>query len=231
MGSRDKILFIDDDPLVCKLVQDVLERDGFEVIVAPDGRTGMEEARRRRPSLVLLDMTLPDMSGIDICAELKQEPATKGTPVIFVTGKTEKVDVVVGLGVGADDYVTKPFDVTELKARIRAVLRRSRAAASGSTKAQIALGSITLDSGRMEAIVAGSKIAFSVAEFRILWALAEAAGVILTRDQILDRMNHGNAVVSDRTIDVHINSIRKKLGPFAKCVETIRGVGYRLREE
>jgi DNA-binding response OmpR family regulator len=229
MPHRDRILVIEDEGQIRNLVQEVLETEGFEVVVAPDGRAGLEEARRKHPALILLDQTLPYLDGVEVCRELKQEKATRSTPIIFVTGKREKVDVVVGLGVGADDYVTKPFDVKELVARVRAVRRRARLSQSEKDRSVVCAGPLSLDSERLEVAVDGTKVSLSVVEFRILWALAQSPGVILSRDQILDKINHGDVVVSDRTVDVHINSIRKKLKAFASWVETVRGAGYRVR--
>lgn len=229
MATSEKVLIIEDEPDIRDLLRDTLKDEGYEVIVANDGVVGLLEARKHLPNLVLLDQRLPGMPGAEVCRELRQDRRTQGIPIIFLTGKTEKTDVVVGLGIGADDYVTKPFDRSELLARIGAVLRRARAA-KGEEKAALAVGDLKLDSAKLEVDSPEGPVVLSVVEFRILWALAEQPGVVLSRDQILDRVNRGETAVVDRTVDVHINSIRKKLGKHSAVVETVRGAGYRFKD-
>lgn len=229
MAKRETVLVVDDDSGVRLLLKQVLETEGFEVVLAADGRAGLDEALRRPPALILLDQGLPQMAGSEVCRELRQSAATRGVPIIFLTGRREVTDIAIGLGLGADDYVSKPFQIPELVARIRALLRRTRPGQSASLPTIVTAGALTLDASRLEGQANGLTLSFSVAEFKILFTLAESPGVVFSRDQILDRMNHGSVVVSDRTVDVHINSIRKKLASLGDCIETVRGAGYRFR--
>lgn len=229
MASRDRILLVEDDLAIQALVRKILESEGFEVVTTTEGSSGLSEAVRRPPTLILLDQNLPRMSGLEVCRELRRHSATQNIPIIFLTGKGGPVDVAVGLGIGADDYIAKPFNFQELVARIRAVIRRTSAEPSLSRRTVVTAGPLTLDSDRLEGQANGLTFSFSVAEFKILFTLAAKPGVIFSRDQILDHMNQGAVVVSDRTVDVHINSIRKKLASLGVCVETVRGAGYRFR--
>lgn len=231
MSDEGLILVIDDETAIRDLLKDILEEEGFRVMSAADGKAGIEEARRHQPSLVLLDLKLPHVDGYEVCRILRAEPGTQKIPIIFLTGKGDKVDVVVGLGVGGDDYITKPFDLKELVARVKAALRRSGWGRDPSEKTRLTVGPLTLDAARLEASVDGKDIHFTVAEFRILWALSERPGVILSRDQILDKVTKGDMAASDRAVDVHINAIRKKLGSAANVVQTVRGLGYRITLE
>lgn len=229
MPKRENVLVIEDEPNIRLTLKEILEGEGFDVTLAPDGRAGLDEALRRPPTLILLDQNLPHLGGTEVCRELRQSNVTRAVPIIFLTGKRETIDIAIGLGIGADDYIAKPFEVKELIARIHAVLRRCRLTQFDLRPTMVTAGALTLDASRLEGQAKGKVFSFSVGEFKILFMLARNPGVILSRDQILDEMNHGSIVVSDRTVDVHITNIRKKLASLGDCVETVRGAGYRFR--
>jgi DNA-binding response OmpR family regulator len=228
MASEELILIIEDEANVRQILDAVLRGDGFRTLLCADGKAGIEEAIRHQPDLILLDLNLPHADGYEVCRILRQTEATQRLPIIFLTGKGEKTDVAVGLGIGADDYIIKPFHPTELLARVSAALRRSRWSEDPKDKTRVSIGPLTLDSSKMEATIDNKSIPFTVGEFRILWLLGERPGVIFSREQILSRLSGGESEVSDRSVDVHINGIRKKLGAQMFLVETVRGVGYRL---
>jgi DNA-binding response OmpR family regulator len=221
------ILVIEDDPDIVELLQYNLERDGFGVLTARDGETGVQEASKRRPSLILLDLMLPGQDGLEVCRLLKQSAATSSIPIIMLTAKNEEEDVVVGLRMGADDYVTKPFRPRELLARVRAVLRRGAARPAGSGKAAIQYGNLTIDPDGHEVRIGKQALSLTASEFRLLLALASRPGRVFTRDQLLDHVTGGEGVVVDRNVDVHISSLRKKLGASRRHIVTVRGVGYK----
>jgi DNA-binding response OmpR family regulator len=181
------------------------------------------------PDIVLLDLMLPKLDGIEVCRSLKNDPLTRSIPIIMVTAKGEESDIVLGLGVGADDYVTKPFSPRELLARVKAVLRRGPYKDERGSGERIVRGGVTVDSSRHEVLVDGAPIEFTATEFRLLHTLASHPGRVFTRDHLISRVIGEDAVVMDRNIDVHIRSVRKKLAEHRELVETIRGVGYRFR--
>ena len=187
------------------------------------------EAAQRKPDLVLLDLMLPGIDGLSVCRELKQADSTRGIPVIMVTAKGEESDVVSGLELGADDYVVKPFSPRELVARVRAVLRRGSKGEPVS-KTRIEMGEVSLDSERYEVQVHGEVVPFTRSEFRLLAALAASPGRVFTRDQLVDQLTDGQAVIIDRNVDVHVSAVRKKLGSEANLIVTVRGVGYKCRD-
>jgi len=226
--KRD-ILIIEDDRDIVELLQYNLERERYEVRAATSGEAGLDEARRLLPSLILLDLGLPGIQGLEVCRLLKLREPTADIPIIMLTARGEESDVVVGLEVGADDYVTKPFKVREVIARIRAVLRRSRGGEQPRDSDKIIVGPIEIDSGRHEVQVSGRLVEFTLAEFRLLKALAMNAGRVLTRDQLLGDITAGTAFIIDRNVDVHIRSIRKKLGAVRNVISTVRGVGYKMQ--
>lgn len=228
--NKPRVLVIEDEPDIIELLQYNLEREGFQVFSARDGESGVSEAQKRKPSAILLDLMLPRVDGLEVCRQLRSLPGTRDIPLLMVTAKGEETDVVLGLELGADDYITKPFSPKEVVARIRAVLRRaSRAAAGGSTE-RIELGPIMIDTGRFEVSLDGSPISLTRAEFRLLHALASQPGRVLTRDQLLDKVTGGESVVIDRNVDVHIGTIRRKLGPDGARIATVRGVGYKIKD-
>lgn len=224
--AKETILVVEDDPDIVELLEYSLEREGYTVLAASDGEKGLSEARRRKPALVLLDLMLPGLDGLSICRALKEDGATKDIPVMMLTAKGEESDVVVGLEFGADDYVRKPFSPRELIARIRAVLRRSQPAPA--VRSRIELGSVTLDKERHEVSVDDVPVTFTRSEFRLLWRLAKHPGRVYSRDELVESLTDGEAVILDRNIDVHVSSIRKKLGEHGGIVVTVRGVGYKV---
>ncbi len=226
----ETVLIIEDESDIVELIQYNLERDGFSVVAAKNGEAGLQEAYRRRPSLIILDLMLPGIQGMEVCRRLRQREDTRNIPLIILTAKSEESDIVVGLEMGADDYVTKPFSPRELLARVKAVLRR----AQGSEKEPpnlIQRGGITIDPWRHEVLVGERPVALTLAEFRLLQTLASHPGRVFTRDQLLDSITEGRAIIIDRNVDVHIRSIRKKLHLKEDPIATVRGVGYKFRED
>ncbi len=225
--SKVRVLVIEDDADIRQLVQYNLQREGFEVLVAADGESGLREAALRKPSLILLDLMLPDLQGLEVCRLLRSNSETRSTPVIILTAKGEESDIVVGLELGADDYVTKPFSVKELMARARAVLRRASKPQADRGDEVVRLGRVEVDPVRHQVSIDGRVIPLTLAEFRLLRALASHPGQVMTRDQLLDHITGGKSVIIDRNVDVHIRSIRRKLGQAGRLIVTVRGVGYK----
>ena len=222
------ILVIDDEKDLIELVRYNLEKEGFDVIGAPDGKAGLEVARAHRPDLILLDLMMPGMDGLEVCRRLREDARTAGIPVILLTAKATEADRVVGLEMGADDYVTKPFSPRELVARVKVRLRR--AAAATEDRESLRRGDLVVDAGRHEVSWKGKPVVLTAAEFRILRFLAKSPGRVFGRSEILDGAFDRDAAVTDRTIDVHVMAVRKKLGKGGAMLETVRGFGYKLRE-
>lgn len=212
---------------MAELVAMRLKREHYDVEVAADGLEGLGRISSAPPDLVLLDLMLPKMSGTEVAAELRKDPRTARVPIIMLTAKGEESDIVVGLHIGADDYVTKPFSMSVLVARIAAVLRRAEMA-DGQECDNLTAGPICVDTHRHRVQVDGEQIVLTLTEFRILAAIIAGRGRVLTRERLIDKALGQNAVVTDRTIDVHVTSLRRKLGEARDYVETVRGVGYRL---
>ena len=227
--TKETVLTIEDDRDIVELLQYNLEREGYPVITAFDGESGLKEAVRRRPAVILLDLMLPGMDGLEVCRQLKGRSETADIPVIVITAKGEESDVVIGLELGADDYIPKPFSPREVVARVRAVLRRANAS-QRRPKARIELDDVVLDSERHEVTVGGETVPFTRSEFRLLWTLASAPGRVFTRDQLVDRITDGETIILDRNVDVHVSAIRKKLGAAADLIGTVRGVGYKCKD-
>ena len=229
--SRPRILILEDEPDIREILEYALKRDGFDVISATDGQSGLAAARRLVPDLILLDLMLPGIDGLEVCRQIRADPSTAGIAVIMVTARGEESDVVLGLGLGADDYIAKPFKPHELVARTRAVLRRTRHAAVGrQDQRAVVTGALRIDPASHKALLDGEELALTATEFRILHFLASRPGRVFTRDQILAASIGANVVVLERNIDVHIRSIRKKLGPHRDLIETVRSIGYRFAE-
>ena len=224
---NELIAVIDDEPDIVELIGLHLERAGFRTAGFFDARSFLSSLKRSVPDLVLLDLMLPDMDGLEVCKLLRQKEEWAAVPVIMVTAKGEEADKVLGLELGADDYVTKPFSAKELVARVRSVLRRKTGPAD-SKRLEID-DRLTIDLDKHEVLVKGHKVELTSTEFRILGLLASRKGRVFTRDQILDHLWGHDKVVVDRTVDVHIRNLREKLGPeAADLVKNIRGVGYKL---
>lgn len=221
------IAALDDESDILELLKITLEKAGFRFAGFEDAEGLYRFLDREKPDLLLLDLMLPDMDGLDVCRQLRKTEKLASVPIIMLTAKGDESDKVVGLELGADDYLTKPFSVKELIARIRAVLRRPGTVESTR---RITVGALVLDLDKFEAVVGGDKVELTATEFRILQFLASRRGRVFTRDQILDFLwGHEKAVV-DRTVDVHIRNLREKLGPSATLVKNIRGVGYKVEE-
>jgi two-component system OmpR family response regulator len=222
------ILVIDDDPHILEVVKFPMEKAGFRVLTAEDGKAGLKAYEIHGPDLVVLDIGMPEMDGIEVCKRIRE----KGdTPVIFLTAMDEEVDRILGLEIGGDDYVTKPFSPRELAARVKAVLRRvSRPAVEEQVKVLIH-GKLKLDIDRFKAFWDEAEVSLTGTEFRILKALMSYPGKVYSRDELMDRAYPDGAVVSDRTIDSHIKRVRKKFEAVGwNPIETVHGVGYRLAE-
>lgn len=229
--TRQKIVVVEDEPDILEVVEYNLSREGYHVITASTGDEGFESICREAPDLVLLDLLLPGLDGIEVCRKLKMDPMTQRIPIIMVSAKGEESDIVLGLGVGADDYVTKPFRPKELIARVKAVLRRGSIRSEEAGGERLVRGELSIDGARHEVRVRQRPVVFTATEFRLLHLLASHPGRVFTRDQLVSRVIGGGAAVIDRNIDVHIRSIRKKLGDLRNMIGTIRGVGYRFQED
>jgi len=225
--AATKILIIEDEPDILELVQYNLEKNGYHVYTAADGEDGVIEAKKIKPDAVILDLMLPGIDGLEVCRRLRQAEETKLVPIIMLTAKSEESDIVVGLELGADDYVTKPFSPRELLSRIRAVLRRCQVPTETAGQALVNVGPIQINHERHEAFYNGAPIPLTLTEFKLLSALLHKPGRVFTRDQLLEKINGGDTYVIDRNIDVHIRAIRKKLGDDAELIRTVRGVGYK----
>ena len=220
--ERGTILVVDDEPNIADLVELYLRREGFRVVQAATGAAGLKAVSDHRPRLVVLDVGLPDIDGLEVCRRLRQSTSL---PVIFLTARDTEVDRVLGLELGADDYVTKPFSPPELVARVKAVLRRTEGGAQTAEVVQV--GEVAIDVGRREVRVREQPIEFTTKEFDLLHFLAERAGLALSRQQILDGVWGHDWFGDARTVDVHIAQVRKKVDGAAK-ITTVRGIGYRL---
>ncbi len=224
-----KILVVEDEADILEVIEYNLKREGYRVICVPDGEEGVAMARSTAPQLILLDLMLPGLDGIEVCRRLKGDSVTGDIPIIMVTAKGEESDIVLGLGVGADDYITKPFSPRELTARVKAVLRRGPLKGVLEGEDRIVQQDLVIDMGRHEVLLDGRSVDLTPSELRLLHLLASHPGRVFTRDQLLSRVIGGGAYVIDRNIDVHIRGVRKKLGDHKDLIETVRGVGYRFR--
>ena len=227
---KTTLLVIEDDPDIVELLRYNLEREGFRVLVATDGERGLAEATRLQPDLVLLDLMLPGLDGLEVCRRLRGRDETRAIPVLVLTAKSEETDVVIGLEMGADDYLTKPFSPRELVARVRALLRRAQRASEESSKTRVELLGLVLDLTRHEAVNQGELAPLTRAEFRLLWTLLQRPGRVYSRNELVDEITAGEALIIDRNVDVHVSSIRKKLGETGKLITTVRGVGYKCAD-
>jgi two-component system phosphate regulon response regulator PhoB len=227
---REKILVVEDEADILEVLEYTLAREGYRVLGSRDGAEALVLARREAPRLILLDLMLPGLDGLEVCRRLKADAVTRDVPIIMVTAKGEESDVVLGLGLGADDYVTKPFSPKELVARIRTVLRRGPLVDADGTQARLVFRHLTIDPERHEVAVDGESIEFTPTELRLLHLLAAHPGRVFTRDQLVSRVIGEGAFVIHRNVDVHVRGIRAKLGSQRDRIETVRGVGYRFRD-
>jgi len=221
-----RVLIVDDDPDILRLVSYNISQAGFEVISASTGRKALEIAQKQHPDLIILDVMLPDVDGMEVCRTLRQQYPSRRIPIIMLTARGDEIDRVVGFELGADDYVAKPFSPRELVLRVKSILRRSGGAPSDVLHA----ANVDIYPERRQCIAAGAAVALTVKEFDLLYELIKARGNVLTRDTLMDRVwgYHGDA--TSRTLDTHVRRLRDKLGEAGSCVETVRGVGYRISE-
>jgi len=229
--SNPRILVVEDEVAIRELLTFNLERDGYEVLTAGDGESGLALAQQQPPDLVILDLMLPGIDGYQVCYRMKSDDQLKHIPVVMLTAKSEETDVVIGLGIGADDYVTKPFSPRVLLARVKAVLRRKEEAPpADSAEPAVELGELAISPARHEVRCAGQPVPLTPIEFKILYFLARHSGRVYSRQQIIDEAQGEDVTITERTVDVHIVSLRRKLGAQAALIETVRGVGYRFKD-
>ena len=228
--KKTKIVVVEDEADILEVIDYNLSKEGFDVSSSSDGLDGLAFVQKEIPDLVLLDLMLPGMDGIEICRTLKTDPATRSISIIMVTAKGEESDIVLGLGIGADDYVLKPFRPRELIARVKSVLRRGGLKEEANQEI-ITIDGLVIDCHRHEVRLEGKKINLTAMEFKLLYFLASHPGRVFTREQILNNVSSEDAYIIDRNIDVHIRSIRKKLDKQRDLIETIHRVGYRFRDE
>lgn len=223
-----KILLIEDEPDVIDLLTMQLRKaGGFSTISAQDGAEGLKKARAEAPALIVLDLMLPRMSGLEVCKILKTDSSTRHIPIIMLTAKAEEVDRIVGLEFGADDYVTKPFSPREMLLRIKAILRRGE---NDGAEESMTRGAITIDPARHRVLVAGKPVTLTAVEFKLLSMLMKRPGRVQARDRLLNEVWGYESAIDTRTVDTHVRRLREKLGKAADAIETVRGFGYRLRE-
>ena len=227
--SRPSILIVEDEADIANLIEFHLEREGFPTAIANSGSVALEMVEKTEPALILLDIMLPDLDGLEVRRRLKRDAGTRDIPIVMVTAKGEESDVVVGLELGAEDYVTKPFSPRVLIARIKTVLRRRDSEVTGQIV--LASGSLTIDPARHTVKAHGEELDLTLTQYRLLHYLAIRPGFVRTRDQIVSAVRGEDAVLSSRVIDVHIAALRQKLGDLGHMIETIRGVGYRLSDD
>lgn len=228
--AKSKILIIEDERPLVEVLTYNLEREGFEIIVAHDGAEGLRQAQLKLPDLIVLDLMLPLKPGLDVCRELKQAPKTRSIPIIMVTAKSDESDELVGFATGADDYVVKPYSTKILIQRIKKELRRVQNQADPGSNATIESQGVVIDRHSHRAFYQGREIPLTPTEFRLLEVLLRQSGRAFTRYELMDAAMGEDAVVLERTIDVHVKSLRKKLGDGGDLIETVRGVGYRFHE-
>lgn len=227
--SKENILVVEDEEDIQELVRYNLAKEGYPVATVDSGEEGLKQARAKRPDLIILDLMLPGMDGLEVCKLLKNEPKTQHIPIVMLTAKGEESDVVSGLELGADDYITKPFSPKVLIARIRAVLRR-RVSEAPEDESTVTIHDLVIHPGRHEVLVKGKPLTLTFTEFKLLHLLARRPGWVFTRYQIVNAVKGDDYAVTDRAVDVQIVGLRRKLGPAGKYIETVRGVGYRFKE-
>jgi two-component system alkaline phosphatase synthesis response regulator PhoP len=229
--AKETILVIEDEKNIAELVKYNLEQDGYRVLAAHRGDTGLKAAREKKPDLVILDLMLPELDGLEICKTLRQNPDTTAIPIIMLTARTEEADRVLGLELGADDYMTKPFSPRELLARVKAVLRRGRP--KPAAKRLLAAGTLALDTERYIVTLKGKELELTSKEYQLLKTLMEADGRVLTRDQLLDQVwGYDQSLnIETRTVDMHIGQLRRKLKSEADRIVTVKNAGYRFVRE
>ncbi len=227
--QKKRILVVEDEEDILALVHYNLAKEGYEVVCVTSGEDGIDAARERSPDVIVLDLMLPGIDGLEVCRTLKRGEKTRRIPILMLTARGEEADIVTGLELGADDYVTKPFSPRVLVSRIRAVLRRFSEGLEDNESAVLRFEDLLIHPGRNEVLVRDRPVDLTYTEFHVLHYLASRLGWVFTRDQIVSAVRGDGYAVTDRAVDVQIVGLRKKLGPCGKYVETVRGVGYRFR--
>ena len=227
--TKETILVVDDEEDILELLEYNLKKDGYTVSCVGTGEDALASVQSLAPDLIVLDLMLPEMDGLEVCRTLKRDPGTALIPILMLTAKGEEADIVAGLELGADDYVTKPFSPRVVLARVRAVLRR-KAKVVPDGGSVLRLRGIAINPGRHEVLLKGEPVDLTATEFRLLHFLARRPGWVFTRDQIIDAVRGSDYPVTDRSVDVQVAGLRKKLGEFGELIETVRGVGYRFKE-
>ncbi len=228
--STPSILVVDDEKDIQELLEYNLVRNSYKVLCVGTGEDALREAREKLPNMIILDLMLPGVDGLEVCKRLKNDHKTEHIPIIMLTARGEEADVVVGLELGADDYIAKPFSPRVVLARMKAVLRRREQESNGGGELLVKSGGLTINSQRHEAAINGRALTLTALEMRILSTLARQPGRVFTRYQIVESTQGVGVGVTDRSVDVHIVSLRRKLGEDANLIETVRGVGYRFAE-
>jgi len=229
MGKQKLIVVIDDEEDILKLLEYNLTREGYRVISIPEGKEGLDTVRELVPDLIVLDLMLPGLHGLDLCRIIKNDKYLAHIPIVMLTAKGEEEDIVTGLELGADDYITKPFSIHVLIARIRAVLRRISREKREQVEKPIITGRLKIEPEFYRVTLNNNEIKLTPTEFDLLRVMVENEGKVFTRKQLLGAVQGGSVFVTNRTVDVHLTSLRKKLGGMGNCIETIRGVGYRFK--
>lgn len=227
--SKEKILVVDDEEDILELVRYNLEREGFQVRCADSGEKALKSIQQETPDLMVLDLMLPGIDGLEVARRLKQNQNTAAIPIVMLSAKGEETDIVTGLELGADDYITKPFSPRILVARVKAVIRR-QSQESHDPNSILHIHKLSIDPGRRLVAAGEESVDLTYSEFQILLFLARRPGWVFTRSQIVDAVRGDNYPVTDRSVDVQIAGLRKKLGPYSDYIETVRGVGYRFKE-
>ncbi|MFT4558434.1 MAG: response regulator [Planctomycetales bacterium] len=227
--SSQTILIVEDEPSLVEVLSYNLEKEGFEVLTANNGRDGLERARSALPDLVILDLMLPLIDGLQVCAQLRGDAKTQNIRILMLTARSEETDEVVGFNVGADDYVTKPFKVRPLIHRIKALLRRNEKSKSESSA--LSVHGVEIDKASFEVRANGLELELTRTEFRLLWTLMRQPGRSFSRLELMDSSRGMDANALERTIDVHVRALRKKMGDPGDLIETVRGIGYRFKRE
>ncbi|MBU0468218.1 MAG: response regulator transcription factor [Candidatus Omnitrophica bacterium] len=226
--ANHKILIVEDDKDISEMIRYNLEKDGYSTVSVFDGEKVSQVVKASKPDLIILDIMLPGMDGLEICKNLKRDQSAEDIPIIMLTAKSQESDKIVGLELGADDYVTKPFSPKELIARIKAVLRRQKPAVKIK---EIKIGDLAINQLKHKVTVQAREVALTASEFKLLSLLAGRPGIVISREEILNQVFGYDSSSYDRTVDTHIKSLRKKIGDVKSCIETVRGVGYRFKDE
>ena len=227
--ARETILVIEDERDIVEVIEYNFTREGYLVLSANNGEKGLDIARSKRPAAIILDLMLPGLDGIEVAKRLRADPNTREISIIMLTAKSEESDVILGLGVGADDYVVKPFKMKELLARVKAVLRRGPLVEDAPTGQRFEVDGLVIDKAKYVVSYEGKDVPLTLTEFKLLSTLAAAPGRVFTRELLLEKIQ-GEAYIDERNVDVHVRSIRKKLGESSDFIVTVRGVGYKFKD-